>query len=192
MTFRPSLTRTTKKSSSFLYSAYNGLCFALNGSRFGSLPCFAYGPLTGIYQASTFIAKSDASLCDSDHFALASDALPEHDGSDTFEGLDGLPLDADEAAFVDLFTESESSQDTENMVCGCPIAAPHLTRNLGCVACNFHIYGSSAAPDARLHSSELLVQKKQLMFALFSKGMSLLLQDWTMTGNQLTRDEAPS
>lgn len=86
----------------------------------------AHGPLTNIYQASTFITKSDAPLYDSEYFAQSSDALPEHDGSDLFEGLDDSPVDADETTFMDLFTEPESSKDTEYMVCGCLIPAARL------------------------------------------------------------------
>lgn len=132
-------TGETKESSLFLYSVCTELSFALNASRFGLLlPCMADGPLTDIHQASTLINRPDASPHNSDLFALPSDTLLEHGDSEPFEGLNGSPLDSDETAFMDLFTESESSQDTAKMVRECLIPTAHLTRNLGCVACNFH------------------------------------------------------
>jgi hypothetical protein len=97
------------------------------------------GPLTGAYQASAFITNSDVSLHDPDHSVLASDTLLERGDSKPFEGADHSPLDSVETTFVDLFTESESTQDTANMVCECLEFAAHLTRNLGYVTCNFHI-----------------------------------------------------
>lgn len=148
MTFRSSPTGTTKKSSLFLYSICIELYFVLNASRFDPpLLYLANGPLTNIHQASAFIAKSDVSLHSSDRFALSTDALLGCGDPEPFEGPNNSPLDSDETAFTDLFTETEFSQDTVNVVCGCLIPAAHLTRNLGCVPCNSHTYGPPPAAD---------------------------------------------
>lgn len=88
-----------------------------------------------IYQTSTFITKSDDRLHSSDNFVLSSD-VPEYNDPKSLEGLDGLPLGFDETAFVDLFTESKSSQDIGNIVCNCLLPVTRLTHNLGRVACN--------------------------------------------------------
>ncbi|KAF9651367.1 hypothetical protein BDM02DRAFT_3184620 [Thelephora ganbajun] len=66
------------------------------------------------FKASTFINKSDDPLHNSDHYEPSSDVLLEYDGSEPFEDLGDPPLDSDENAFMDLFTESESPQDTRN------------------------------------------------------------------------------
>lgn len=79
-------------------------------------------------QTSTFITKSDDPLCNSDHSAPSSDMLLEYDE-------DGSPLDLGETGFMDLFTESESSQDAGNLVCGCLLPAAHLTHDLGDISC---------------------------------------------------------
>lgn len=86
------------------------------------------------------ITKSDMALHNSDHSALSSDMLLECGAPETLEGLEDSLLDSDETAFMDLFTESESSQDTENAVRGCLLPTTHLIHNLGYVACNFHIW----------------------------------------------------
>lgn len=106
-----------KRFSSFLYNVYTEPCFVLNASRFGlPVPLCQSGPLTEIYQTSASIAKSDDSLRGSDHFVLPTNPLPEYEIFKPFELLDDLPLSSDDTAFTDLFTESESSQDSGNMV----------------------------------------------------------------------------
>jgi len=100
----------------------------------------------GHCQASTFITKSDHPSQSSDHYT-PSDALLEYDDSEPFEDPGNPPLDPDETAFMDLFIESESSQDIGNMVCDCLLPAAHLTNDLGYTSRNFHIYGSTAAAE---------------------------------------------
>lgn len=90
----------------------------------------------GHFQDSTFGTKSDNSLCSSDHCTPQSDTLLEYDGSVPFEGPDDPPPDSDEPPFMDLFTESESSKDTENTVCDCLLPIAHLTNDLGFISCN--------------------------------------------------------
>jgi len=101
----------------------------------------------GRCQGSTFITKSDHPSQSSDHYTPSSDALLEYDDSGPFEDPDNPPLDPDETAFMDLFIESEPSQDIGNMVCDCLLPAAHLTNDLGYTSCNFHIYGSTAAAE---------------------------------------------
>ena len=154
------------------------------------LPYSANLFLTEMHQASALITKPDVSLHNSDHLALSPDSPPEYNDSEHFEGLDH----SDETAFVDLFTESESSQDTANMVCECLLPAPHLTHNSGCVICDFHIYRSSTTAEILMlliTSLKCLTQKKQ---PLFSKEiqMSLLSLDLTTTGIRLTCGRASS
>ena len=59
--------------------------------------------------------------------------------------LSDPPLDLDEPAFMDLFTEFESSQDAETMVCGHLLPATHLTKDQGYTYCDLHVYGRAAA-----------------------------------------------
>ena len=118
--FRPFLTETTKRSSVFLCNVCTELCFVLTASRFGlPVPYLVNRPLTDAPQTSTFITKSDDPLCNSDHSALSPDTLLKYGDSELCEDEDDSPLDSSGTVFVDLFTESESSQDTENLVCGC-------------------------------------------------------------------------
>lgn len=58
--------------------------------------------------------------------------------------LSDPPLDSDEPAFTDLFTEFECSQDAENMVCDHLLPATHLTNDQGYVYCDFHAYDQAA------------------------------------------------
>lgn len=98
------------------------------------------------YQGSAFITKSDDALYSPDNYIPSSDTLLEYDNSEPFEDLDDAPLDSDEASFMDLFTESESSQDTGNTVCDYLLPAAYLTNDLGCT-CNFRIYDSAVVAD---------------------------------------------
>ena len=72
----------------------------------------------GYRQASGFATKSDDPLDSSGHHMLSSNVLLEHNDSTSFEDPDHEPpLDLEETAFMDLFTESEYSQDIGNVVC---------------------------------------------------------------------------
>lgn len=95
----------------------------------------------GHCQAHTFITKSDDPLYSSDHHTLSSDTLLEYDDSMLHGAPDNLSLDSDEIAFMDLFTKSESSQDTGNMVRGYLLPSAHLTDDVGHSSCNFRVYG---------------------------------------------------
>jgi hypothetical protein len=53
------------------------------------------------------------------------------------------PLDLDEPAFMDLFTEFEPPQDAENMVCEHLLPTTHLINDQG-YTCNFHVYIQAA------------------------------------------------
>ena len=48
---------------------------------------------------------------------------------------------------MDLFTESESSQDTEAMVCDLLLFTAHLINDLGYTSCDFHIYDQATAAE---------------------------------------------
>lgn len=89
-------------------------------------------------QAPAPSTKPDNPLYSSaDHCTPSSDTLLEYGDSATFEGLDNQSLDSEEPSFTDLFTESEFSQDTENVVCDCHLLAAHLTNDLGYTSCDF-------------------------------------------------------
>jgi hypothetical protein len=60
-------------------------------------------------QASVFSEKSD-------HCMTSSDALLEYEDPPLFVDPSDPPPDSDEPAFMDLFTESESSKGSENSV----------------------------------------------------------------------------
>lgn len=101
----------------------------------------------GHRQASTFITKSDDTLCSSDHDIPSSDTLLEYDESTPFEDPGDPPLGSDGIVFTNLFTEPEFPQDTINMVCDCLLLITRLIDNPGYTPCNFHTYDQAAAAE---------------------------------------------
>jgi len=69
---------------------------------------------------------------------LSSDTLVEYGDSTPFEDPNEQPLDLFETAFMDLFTESEPSQGTGNVVRNCLLPAARLINDLGHTSCKFH------------------------------------------------------
>jgi hypothetical protein len=101
----------------------------------------------GHRQASTFITKSDDTLCSSDHDIPSSDTLLEYDQSTPFEDPGDPPLGSDEIVFTNLFTEPEFPQGAVNMVCDCLLLITRLIDNPGYTPCNFHTYDQAAEAE---------------------------------------------
>lgn len=62
------------------------------------------------FQTSVFSDRSD-------HCMTSSDTLFEYEVPSPFVDPSDPPPDSDEPAFMDLFTESKSFKDTEDVVC---------------------------------------------------------------------------
>lgn len=99
------------------------------------------------FQPSAFSTKSEDPLCNSDHYTPSSDTLLKYEDLAPLADLNDPPLDLGEPAFMDLFTESEPSQERENVVCDCLLPAAHLTSSLGYTYCNFHVYDQAAIAE---------------------------------------------
>lgn len=75
----------------------------------------------------------------SEDYVTPSGALLEYEDPSPFVDPSDPPLDLDEPAFMDLFTETESFRDTENMVCDYLLPTAHLTNGIGYSYCDFRV-----------------------------------------------------